>query len=177
MQECCVGNHAAHLDEIDRRLLTELQRDADRSLVELGTIVGLSPSAVSRRIGGYRRAGVIQHIVALADPFAVGVSLQVICQIVCIEDSTQALGALKTELLDLVEVVQCYEIAGNVDLIAVFAVPSMARYKSLTEHALSDNPVVRRFESHVVMETARPTARLPIYQPITAQRTPASGPA
>ncbi|MBS4104935.1 AsnC family transcriptional regulator, partial [Tsukamurella paurometabola] len=34
------------LDEIDRRLIYELQVDADRTLRDLGDIVGLSPSAV-----------------------------------------------------------------------------------------------------------------------------------
>ena len=41
---------AASLDDVDLRLLGELERDADRTNVELSRIVGLSPAAMSRAL-------------------------------------------------------------------------------------------------------------------------------
>jgi DNA-binding Lrp family transcriptional regulator len=45
------------LDEFDHRLLELLQRDADATLSSLGDAVGLSASAVQRRIKRYRESG------------------------------------------------------------------------------------------------------------------------
>ncbi len=163
------------MDDIDLTLLAELQHDADRSLDELGGLVGLSASAVSRRIAGYRRAGVLRRVVALLDPLEIGVAVHVVCQIVCRDDATDSLGALKSELLDLAEVVQCYEVAGTIDLIAVFATTTTARYKALTDRILTDNPSVQRFESHIALDVARPTALLPMPEADGGTRPTATG--
>jgi Lrp/AsnC family transcriptional regulator, leucine-responsive regulatory protein len=55
------------LDALDVDLLNLLQRDAGRTLRELGDDVGLSPSAVHRRIARYEAAGLIARRVAVLD--------------------------------------------------------------------------------------------------------------
>ena len=60
------------LDRTDHKLLGLLQRDASRTLFDLGHEVGLSTSAVQRRIGRYRQAGLIDRQVTVlsSDAFA-----------------------------------------------------------------------------------------------------------
>src|SRR5574339_28792 len=53
------------LDEFDHRLLELLQRDADATLTELGEAVGLSASAVQRRIKRYRESGLMRTVAVL----------------------------------------------------------------------------------------------------------------
>lgn len=55
------------LDSFDHALLALLQLDADRTLTELGDAVGLSPSAVQRRIKRYRESGLLRQV-AVLDP-------------------------------------------------------------------------------------------------------------
>ena len=57
------------LDDFDHRLLDLLQRDASRTLTALGDAVGLSASAVQRRLGHYRRNGLLREV-AVLDPAA-----------------------------------------------------------------------------------------------------------
>src|SRR4051794_41942328 len=68
---------AAELDEIDVRLLKELQVDADRPNVELARLVGLSPAATLNRVKRLKRQGVIRAINARLDSAAAGLTLQV----------------------------------------------------------------------------------------------------
>ena len=68
---------ADSLDEIDVRLLAELERDADRPNVELARIVGLSPAATFNRVRRLKSSGVIAATVARVDPAAAGFPLQV----------------------------------------------------------------------------------------------------
>src|SRR4051794_32242896 len=65
------------LDEIDVRLLAELERDADRPNVALARIVGLSPAATFNRVRRLKSSGVISATVARVDPAAAGFPLQV----------------------------------------------------------------------------------------------------
>jgi Lrp/AsnC family transcriptional regulator, leucine-responsive regulatory protein len=65
------------LDEIDIQLLRELEQDADRSNVQLCSVVGLSPAATYNRIRRLKDEGVISRIVARVDPAEVGFTLQV----------------------------------------------------------------------------------------------------
>src|SRR3982750_3097965 len=65
------------LDEIDIRLLRELELDADRPNVELARIVGLSPAATLNRVRRLKESGVIASIQARVDPGKAGFPLQV----------------------------------------------------------------------------------------------------
>lgn len=65
------------LDEIDVRLLSELQRDADRPNVELARVVGLSPAATLNRVRRLKESGVVRGIRARLDSTAAGFPLGV----------------------------------------------------------------------------------------------------
>src|ERR1700747_1323643 len=67
---------AIDLDEIDVKLLTALQEDADCTNVELARLVGLSPAATLHRDRGLKESGVIRVISAQLDPAAAGFPLQ-----------------------------------------------------------------------------------------------------
>ena len=61
------------LDSFDRKLLDRVQRNADLSAEAIGQEIGLSGSAVLRRLKRLKAAGVIQADVALVDPAKVGI--------------------------------------------------------------------------------------------------------
>src|SRR5215469_1354460 len=68
---------AVSLDEVDIRLLTALQADADRTNVELARVAGLSPAATLHRVRRLKESGVIRIIAARLDPAAAGFPLHV----------------------------------------------------------------------------------------------------
>jgi Lrp/AsnC family transcriptional regulator, leucine-responsive regulatory protein len=68
---------AISLDEVDIKLLTALQLDADRTNVELARLAGLSPAATLHRVRRLKESGVIRIISAQLDPDACGFPLQV----------------------------------------------------------------------------------------------------
>jgi Lrp/AsnC family leucine-responsive transcriptional regulator len=69
------------VDEINRRLLGELQRDARLSLAELGRRIGLSPPAVAERLARLEESGVIRGYHADIDPRALGFGLGAVLRI------------------------------------------------------------------------------------------------
>jgi len=65
------------IDDIDRALIRELQRDADRTNVELARVVGLSPAATLHRVRRLKDDGVILGVHARVDPAMAGFAIQV----------------------------------------------------------------------------------------------------
>src|SRR3954464_15713664 len=65
------------LDEIDLRILEELQRDSSRTNVVLARLVGLSPPACLRRVRRLRASGAIRREVAVLDPKIAGLHMNV----------------------------------------------------------------------------------------------------
>ena len=63
------------LDKLDRQILRSLQADGRATYDEIADTVGLSPSAVLRRVKRLETVGVIDRYVALVKPEAVGLGL------------------------------------------------------------------------------------------------------
>ena len=107
---------AFQLDELDRKLLDLLQTDAARPLYELGDLVGLSPSAVQRRLSRYRASGVIARQIAVLDPDVVAGTV-LACVLVTLERETKKLHSVfRQRLLAAAEVQQCYGLGGCLGL-------------------------------------------------------------
>ncbi len=83
-----VANENQLLDEINRRLLHELQTDARVTMAELGRRINLSAPAVADRVQRLERAGVITGYRAEVDPKAIGFPIAAV-----VEDPTDDAAA------------------------------------------------------------------------------------
>jgi Lrp/AsnC family leucine-responsive transcriptional regulator len=154
--------HAFQLDELDRKLLDLLQTDAERPLYELGDLVGLSPSAVQRRLSRYRSSGVIAKQVAVLNPEAVAGTV-LACVLVTLERESKRLHSdFRARLLAAAEVQQCYDLAGAWDYLAIIAADSMPRCRAVIDELLLDAPNVKRYETLFVFEPIKRGLNIPL---------------
>ena len=113
---------AIKLDEIDIRLLTELQADADRTNVELARLVGLSPAATLHRVRALKDSGVIRIIRAHVDPALAGFPLQVWVTTTLGRHNPRSDAAFEDHIRSLPQVIAADNIAGENDyLLSVVA--------------------------------------------------------
>ena len=70
-----------NLDDVDLRILDQLQRDGSVSNVELARRIHLSPSPCLARVKALEAAGVIDRYVAIANATKLGLSLNVFISI------------------------------------------------------------------------------------------------
>jgi Lrp/AsnC family transcriptional regulator, leucine-responsive regulatory protein len=97
-------------DEIDRRIVAEVQADGRVTMAELGRRVGLSAPAVTERLQRLERRGVIRGYHADVDPRSLGLSLGAVIRI------RPAPGQLRNVAQAAVatpEVVECHRITGE----------------------------------------------------------------
>jgi Lrp/AsnC family leucine-responsive transcriptional regulator len=110
------------LDEIDLRLLDELQRDADRTNVELAGLIGLSPTATMHRLRRLKGSGVVAAIAARLDPDAAGFPLRVYVQLTLDRHTEAAERRLADVIRRLPQITQADWVAGETDaLLSVVA--------------------------------------------------------
>ena len=104
------------LDETNRLLITELQRDGRLSLAELGRRVGLSPPAVAERLQRLEQSGTITGYRAEVDPRALGLPLSAIIRI---RPSPGQIQNVAERARETPEVVECHRVTGDDCMIEV----------------------------------------------------------
>ncbi|MEU9840302.1 Lrp/AsnC family transcriptional regulator [Actinomadura sp. NPDC048032] len=150
------------LDEIDALLLDLLQHDAGRTLHDLGEQVGLSPSAVQRRIARYRRHGLIARQVAVLDPHRFGPTILATVLVTLVRESFEHHRAFAERMRSEPQVQQCYRVAGPWDYVVVLAARSMRDCGRLGDRLLKADDNVQRYETLVVFDTIKSGLALPL---------------
>jgi Lrp/AsnC family transcriptional regulator, leucine-responsive regulatory protein len=117
---------AFSLDEIDLRLLTELQVDADRSNVELARLVGLSPAATLNRVRRLKESGVIRSITARLDSAAAGFSLQVYVAVTLGRHDEAAHRRFEEAVGELPQVISADWVTGETDALLMVVARDVA---------------------------------------------------
>jgi Lrp/AsnC family leucine-responsive transcriptional regulator len=97
------------LDDIDRRVIEELQTDARLRIAELGRRVGLSPPAVADRLRRLQDGGALSFRAEL-DPRALGYA---VCAIVRVSPHIGDLQLIPDIAREVAEVTECYRITGE----------------------------------------------------------------
>ncbi|RZS34758.1 DNA-binding Lrp family transcriptional regulator [Herbihabitans rhizosphaerae] len=151
-----------NLDEIDRDLLEELQTDAGRTLRELGDVVGLSPSAVQRRIEGYRSSGVLARQVAVLDTSLIPNMVMAVVLVTLERESPRHHAAFRKRLLAAPEVQQAYDVTGEWDYVVIITASGLPHYREVGERLFAEAPNVRKYTSMFVLSPERTGSFVPV---------------
>jgi len=149
-------------DAIDIRILRELQHDSSLSNVELARRVHLSPSPCLTRVKALEAAGVIQRYVALANPKALGLDLNVFINISLKEQSKAALAAFEERIAEHEEVMECYLMTGDSDYLIRVAVADMAALERFILDQLTPMKGIEKIRSSFALKQVRYKTALPL---------------
>lgn len=148
-------------DDIDRRILAQLQRDAGLSLAELAERVGLSKNPCWRRVKRLEEEGVIRGRVALLDPKRLNVGQTVFISLRTDQHTADWLTAFRAAVQDIPEIVGVYRLAGDVDYLIHAVVPDVAAYDALYQHLIG-RVTLSDVSASFVMEDIKRTTALPL---------------
>ncbi len=152
---------AHSLDEIDVRLLRELQEDADRPNVELARLVGLSPAATLNRIRRLKESGVIRRITARLDSGVAGFPHQVYILVTLARHEEAANRRLRETVAGLAQVIAADEVTGDVDAVLMAVARDVAELQ-LVLARLSTRGGATRLITLLRLEELKPSAPLPL---------------
>lgn len=152
---------ARGLDDLDRRILRELQSDATLSIADLAGRVSLSQTPCWKRIQKLEAMGVIERRVAILNPERLGLGLTVLVAIEAGAHSEEWLEAFTQKVAALPEVLDLYRMAGETDYELRVIVPDMQSYDAFYKRLIELAPI-RNVTSRFVMERIKATTNLPI---------------
>ncbi|MCI3179253.1 Lrp/AsnC family transcriptional regulator [Caulobacter sp. CCUG 60055] len=150
------------LDKLDRRLLNLMQEDAGRTAEVLSAEIGLSASAVQRRLRRMREEGVIAREIAVVDPRKVGRPTFFIVSLQIERERPELLAQLRKWLSEQEHVQQAFYVTGEADFILVVSVPDTESYDALMARLVSENPNVRRFTTNVALNVVKRGLTIPV---------------
>ncbi|MGI8408345.1 MAG: Lrp/AsnC family transcriptional regulator [Pyrinomonadaceae bacterium] len=143
------------LDEYDKKLLRLLQQNNKMTADELGEIVSLSASAVQRRLKRLRDEKIIEADVSIISPLAGGIGITCIVDVILVDGNSRALEKFKSTMRKCTDVMQCYFVTGTYDFVVIVNAKDMHHYENFSKNWLMDNPNVKHFYTHVVMDKVK----------------------
>jgi Lrp/AsnC family transcriptional regulator len=164
--ECCSGKAevlrmAARLDEIDRKILAELQEDSGQSLDEIARKVGSSKTPVWNRIRRMRAEGVILRQTVILDPEALGLEACFFVLIRTSEHEAEWQRRFLRVLRDRPEVLEAHRLAGDIDYILKVRVANARAYDTFYQALIADVRIYN-VTALLSMEEIKATTTLPV---------------
>ncbi len=152
---------AERLDDLDRKILREMQADASQSLDEIARKVGSSKTPVWNRIRKMRESGVIGHQTVVLDAEKLGFEA---CFFVLIRTSEHEAGWQSKFLAALKarpEVLEAHRLAGDIDYILKVRVRNARAYDEFYQALISEVHIYN-VTALLSMEEIKSTVELPI---------------
>lgn len=154
------------LDKLDKGILRCLQENGRETYDVIGEQVGLSPSAVLRRVKRLEEAGVIDRYVALVKPESVGLGLTAYLN-VRLEKNTEAhkrnpMDLFRSAVQAWPEVVECAALTGEMDYLLRVVVQDMRHYSRFIMDTLLKHPSVHDCKTSFVLDRVKATTAVPV---------------
>ena len=143
------------LDRIDYEILTLLQNNARISNKEIAQKVGLAASTCLVRIRMLQTAGVITGFHAEIDPASLGVGIQAMIAVRLIRHFKPDVDAFRNHALGLLEVVQLYHVAGQIDFLVHVWARNSNHLRDLAMTAFTSREEVAHIETELIFEHIR----------------------
>ncbi len=150
------------LDDIDRKILEILQKNAKITNANLAQEIGLSPAPTLERVKKLEKTGIIDKYYAQVNPEKVGLGVRTFVMVSLKGHNKKNIEVFLESISDIREIVECHHVTGSGDFILKIIAEDIQRYQELMLDRVSEIPVVDNMESMVVLSTFKDSKILPI---------------
>ena len=150
------------LDRFDRQLLNLVQEDAGQTAERLAEQIGLSPSAIQRRLKRLREEGVIAREIAVVDSKSVGSPTSFVVSLQVERERPELLAQLRQWLAAQPHIQQVFYVTGEADFVLVVTAADTETYDALMSQMMTANPNVKRFTTNVALSVVKRGLTIPV---------------
>jgi DNA-binding Lrp family transcriptional regulator len=150
-----------NLDEIDLKILSEVQADGRITNVELAKRVGISPPPCLRRVRTLEEEGYIKGYRGLLDARRLGFDVTVFASVHLSSQADADLRQFEAFVRAEPLVRECWMLSGEVDFILKCVAPDMATFQDFVTH-LTAAPHVRNVRTSLVLHNSKYEAAVPL---------------
>ena len=149
------------LDQVDRKILYYLQRDASMTIKEIARKVNLSPTPCWKRIQRLEDEGIIRARVVLLDAAKVEAAVTVFISIKTDQHNTAWSEKFAYEMSNIPEIMEIYRMSGEVDYLLRVVVPDIAAFDNLYKKII-DRIALKDVTSTFAIEQMKYTTAIPV---------------
>ncbi|MDE7386256.1 MAG: Lrp/AsnC family transcriptional regulator [Muribaculaceae bacterium] len=150
------------LDEIDIRILCELQSNARLTNKELAAKIHLSTTPTFERVKRLEREGYISNYVAVLDADKLDCGFVAFCFIKMKQHTYQNSMRIMEAVKDIPEIVECYNISGEYDFLLKIYTRDMKSYQKFILRILGDIDCIGSLNSSFVLGSVKNTHTIPL---------------
>ena len=151
-----------NLDEIDRKILAELQSNGRISVVELSNRVNLTKTPCAERLRRLERNGIIEGYRAQLNPKALDASYISFVQISLEQTTTEMFEKFYEAVNRIPEIQSCHMVAGGFDYLLKIRTRDVTHYRAILGEHIATLPGVQQTHTYVVMETVKDESSVPV---------------
>jgi len=140
------------IDDMDRKILHEVQTNNQLTSTQISEIVGLSATSVQRRLNRLRRDKVIEADVSIASHVALGRPLIMMVAVELERERSDIIDRFKRSVRKVPEIMSAYYVTGDSDFILMITARDMEEYENFTRKFFYDNQDIKGFKTTVVMD-------------------------
>ncbi|WP_338466387.1 Lrp/AsnC family transcriptional regulator [Novosphingobium sp. ZN18A2] len=152
----------AALDNIDRRLLAELQAEGRITNVELAQRVGLTAPPCLRRVRALEEEGVIRGYHADLDASKLGFAITVFALVSLKSQAEESLRQFEEHMGTLAEVRECHMLNGEIDFILKIVSRDLQSFQEFLTSKLTPAPNVASVKTSLTIRTAKQVPGVPL---------------
>lgn len=151
----------ARLDDIDRKILAELQADGRMTNVELARRVGISAPPCLRRVRTLEELGYIHGYHARINPRELGLEVQVFAMVRLASQSERDLAAFEAMVQNWPLVRECHMLNGEIDFILKCISPDLSSFQRFLTESLTAAPNVASVKTSLVIRASKNEPAVP----------------
>lgn len=141
------------IDEFDKKILRELQKNNKISQRDLSDKINLSASAINRRIKTLETAGVIESNKAIVNAKKVGRPITIIVEVTLKQEEAHILETHRRIFMSIPGVQHVHYVAGEFDYILILNLTDMDEYEDLSSKYFLQDSNISKFRSIVVIKS------------------------
>ena len=150
------------LDDIDLRIIDELQRNGRMTNVDLARRVGISAPPCLRRVRALEQAGFIAGYHANADPALLGFGVTVFAMVGLHSQAEADLQAFEARVESWPEVRECHMLNGDIDFILKCVAPDLASFQDFLTQKLTPAPNVANVKTSLTIRQSKKLPGVPV---------------
>lgn len=150
------------LDDIDLRIIDELQRNGRMTNVNLARRVGISAPPCLRRVRALEQAGFIAGYHANVDPALLGFGVTVFAMVGLHSQAEADLQAFEARVKSWPEVRECHMLNGDIDFILKCVAPDLASFQDFLTQKLTPAPNVANVKTSLTIRQSKKLPGVPV---------------
>ncbi len=150
------------LDDLDRRILDQLQQDASISAAELARRVELSPAGLQKRVRKLYDAGVIVRQVAILNREAIDLDLLCFVHVTLAHHQPDAVRTFREAIGEMPQVLECHHLTGEFDYLLKVVVGNHRELEHFLVDELTPTPGVDKIRTSIVLSELKASTALPL---------------